>query len=187
MSKPKYRKVLLKLSGESLLPPDSKYGISIDTAQWLAREIIEVVRKGVSLAVVIGGGNIFRGVTAENAGMDRVRADYMGMLATVINGLALLEVFEHAGLSAELMSAKEVQGMAQLYTPALAQQKWSEHQISQSQYYQWRDQFFANASKAFEVHEQTQKETRLERENERLKRVVGELTLELKKSEEVLG
>ncbi len=63
----------------------------------------------------------------------------------------------------------------------------SEHQISQAQYYQWRDQFLANASKAFEAHKLTQKEERLERENEKLKRLVGELTLELKKSEEVLG
>ncbi|MFH1873635.1 MAG: UMP kinase [Pseudomonadota bacterium] len=129
MSKPKYKKILLKLSGEALLPEGSKYGISVEHAKWLVEEIKEVGQKGVSIAVVIGGGNIFRGLTAENTGMNRVRADSMGMLATVINGLALLEVFERLGVTASLLSAKEVQGTADLYNPGLARELWNKNHV----------------------------------------------------------
>ena len=89
--KPAYRRILLKLSGEALMGDDS-YGIERATIDRIVAEIGEVVRLGVEVAVVIGGGNIFRGVAPGAAGMDRATADYMGMLATVINALALQEI-----------------------------------------------------------------------------------------------
>ena len=86
MPSAKYQRVLLKISGEALVGSQS-FGIDSDTAEWIARDIAEVQQQGVQVAVVIGGGNIFRGLAASAQGMDRATADYMGMLATVINGL----------------------------------------------------------------------------------------------------
>lgn len=130
MSKPKYKKVLLKLSGESLLPPNEKYGIGIEAAQWIAQEVEAVREKEVSIAIVIGGGNIFRGLAAqENEGMNRVRADAMGMLATVINGLALVEIFERKGIDVRLMSAREVSTAAELYVPQAAKEYWKKGRV----------------------------------------------------------
>ena len=93
MPSPKYQRVLLKISGEALVGSQS-FGIDSDTAEWIARDIAEVQQQGVQVAVVIGGGNIFRGLAASAQGMDRATADYMGMLATVINGLALSDAIE---------------------------------------------------------------------------------------------
>ncbi|PIU56801.1 MAG: UMP kinase [Deltaproteobacteria bacterium CG07_land_8_20_14_0_80_38_7] len=129
ISKPKYKKILLKLSGEALLPNNERYGISIDNARWVAEEINELCEKGISVAVVIGGGNIFRGVTAQESGINRVRADSIGMLATVINGLALLEVFEKTGIKARLLSARKIDAIADLYTTDLAKSAWQEGHV----------------------------------------------------------
>src|SRR5262245_1488876 len=98
MPAPAYRRVLLKLSGEALMGEQS-YGIDPAVATRIANDIKETQQFGVELAVVIGGGNIFRGVAASAKGMDRSTADYMGMLATVMNALALQDALEHAGVT----------------------------------------------------------------------------------------
>ena len=99
----KYQRILLKLSGEALMG-DQQYGIDTSRLQQYAQEIKRVKELGVEVAIVIGGGNIFRGVQAEKSGMDRVQGDYMGMLATVINGMALQSALEQVGLYTRLMS-----------------------------------------------------------------------------------
>jgi uridylate kinase len=120
MAKPKYKRILLKLSGETLLPQGAKHGISMDAAEWIASEIKEVCDLGVSVAVVIGGGNIFRGGQAEAAGMNRVRADSMGMLATVLNGLALQEALERLNVPLHHLTAIEIATVAELFIPQIA-------------------------------------------------------------------
>lgn len=100
----KYKRILLKLSGEALMG-DQKYGIDIDRVSQYAQDIKAVHNKGVEVAIVIGGGNIYRGLSAEKAGMDRVQADYMGMLATVINSMALQDALEKAGMKTRLLTA----------------------------------------------------------------------------------
>lgn len=105
MAQPKYKRVLLKLSGETLLPADSKYGISTEVANGIAQEIKSVSSLGVQVGVVIGAGNIFRGQAAAGQGMDRVQADNMGMLATVINSLALQDALARAGVSSRVLTA----------------------------------------------------------------------------------
>ncbi len=99
----KYKRILLKLSGESLMG-SSQYGIDPKRLQQYTDEIMAVKEMGVEVAIVIGGGNIFRGVQAEASGIERVQGDYMGMLATVINGMALQSALESAGLYTRLMS-----------------------------------------------------------------------------------
>ena len=99
----KYKRILLKLSGESLIG-SSKYGIDPERLESYTEEIKKVKEMGVEIAIVIGGGNIFRGSQAEAAGIDRVQGDYMGMLATVINGMAIQSSLEAAGLYTRLMS-----------------------------------------------------------------------------------
>lgn len=99
----KYNRILLKLSGESLMG-SSQYGIDPDRLRQYAEEIKAVRDAGVEVAIVIGGGNIYRGVQAEKSGIERVQGDYMGMLATVINGMALQSALESAGLYTRLMS-----------------------------------------------------------------------------------
>ena len=99
----KYQRILLKLSGEALMG-QQQYGIDTARIQQYAEEIKRVKETGVEVAIVIGGGNIFRGIQAENSGMDRVQGDYMGMLATVINGMALQSALEQTGLYTRLMS-----------------------------------------------------------------------------------
>jgi uridylate kinase len=102
--KPAYKRILLKLSGEALMG-DDQFGINHDTIVRMVNEVAEVTRLGVEVAVVIGGGNIFRGVAGGSVGMDRATADYMGMLATVMNALALGDTMNRAGLTARVMSA----------------------------------------------------------------------------------
>lgn len=99
-----YRRVLLKLSGEALLGT-RQYGIDPDIARDIASQIAEARGGGVEIAVVVGGGNIFRGLAAASGGMDRATGDYMGMLATVMNGLAMQDALEHAGCPTRVMSA----------------------------------------------------------------------------------
>ena len=103
----KYRRILLKLSGEALMG-SKPYGIDSETLTTYAREIKTVVDAGAQVGVVIGGGNIFRGLQGAGDGMDRVQADHMGMLATVINGLALQSALERAGVQTRLQSAIEM-------------------------------------------------------------------------------
>ena len=100
----KYKRILLKLSGESLMGSNS-YGIDIDVVAQYAREIKAVHDEGIEIAIVIGGGNIYRGLSAEKSGMDRVQADYMGMLATVINSMALQDALEKTGVKTRLLTA----------------------------------------------------------------------------------
>ena len=111
---PRYNSVLLKLSGEALVG-DEEYGISPEIITTIAEEIKEVKELGVSVAIVIGGGNIFRGVAASSKGMDRASADYMGMLATVINALALQDALEKIDVDTRVQSAIEMQQLAEPY------------------------------------------------------------------------
>ena len=112
--KPSCKRIMLKLSGEALAGQQG-YGIDPDIIMGIAREIREVVDLGVQLAIVIGGGNIFRGLAASSAGMDRASADYMGMLATVMNSLALQDALEKAGVITRVQSAIEMQAIAEPY------------------------------------------------------------------------
>jgi uridylate kinase len=114
MTTPKYKRILLKLSGEALMGDDS-YGINRDVIDRIVSEIGDVTRLGVEVAVVIGGGNIFRGVAPAAAGMDRATADYMGMLATVMNALALQDAMRRAGLIARVQSALTIEQVAEPY------------------------------------------------------------------------
>ena len=114
MSRPSFTRVLLKLSGESLAG-DQGYGIDPLTINAIAREISEIVAQGVQLALVIGGGNIFRGLAASSKGMDRASADYMGMLATMINSLALQDALEKAGVATRVQSAIAMAEVAEPY------------------------------------------------------------------------
>ncbi|MBM3114465.1 UMP kinase [Jeongeupia naejangsanensis] len=111
---PKYKRILVKLSGEALMGEDS-YGINRATIDRIVGEIKAVVDLGVQVAVVIGGGNIFRGVAPAAAGMDRATADYMGMLATVMNALALQDAMRHAGIVSRVQSALTIQQVAEPY------------------------------------------------------------------------
>ncbi|MEE8242714.1 MAG: UMP kinase [candidate division NC10 bacterium] len=110
----KYSRIVLKVSGEAL-GGDLKYGISPDVIRFVAGEIEEVHTMGVQLGVVVGGGNIFRGLEATASGMDRATADYMGMMATVLNGLALQDALERRGVHTRVQSAIEVREVAELF------------------------------------------------------------------------
>ena len=114
MASPVYKRILLKLSGEALMGDDS-YGINRVVIERIVSEIAEVVGLGVEMAVVIGGGNIFRGVALGAAGMDRATADYMGMLATVMNALALQDAIRGVGLSCRVQSALNIEQVAEPY------------------------------------------------------------------------
>jgi uridylate kinase len=113
-SHPLFRRVLLKLSGEALMG-DQEYGISPAVTRKVAIEIKELSQLGAQVAIVIGGGNIYRGVAASAEGMDRASADHMGMLATVINSLALQDALEKAGVFTRVMSAIEMHQIAEPY------------------------------------------------------------------------
>jgi uridylate kinase len=111
---PAYKRVLLKLSGEALMGEDS-YGINRAVIERIVAGVAEVVAMGVQVAVVIGGGNIFRGVAPAAEGMDRVTADYMGMLATVMNAMALQDTMKRAGLDSRVQSALNLEQVAEPY------------------------------------------------------------------------
>jgi uridylate kinase len=114
LNKPKYKRILLKISGEALAG-DQKYGIEPNTLGEIAEEIKDVHQLGVEVSVVIGGGNIYRGIAASVEGIDRSSADYMGMLATVINGLSLQDALEKKGVFTRVMTALEMPRLAELY------------------------------------------------------------------------
>lgn len=113
MRKP-FKRILLKLSGEALMG-EQHFGIDKNSIDVYAREIAEVAAMGVEVAIVIGGGNIFRGIQAEEGGMDRVQGDYMGMLATVINAMALQEALERVGAKTRVQSAVEINKVCEPY------------------------------------------------------------------------
>lgn len=114
MPQPKYQKILLKLSGEALQGKE-KFGICVDTLKAISKEIVEIQNLGVQIGIVIGGGNIFRGVAGTATGMDRSAADYMGMLATVINSLALQDALESEGIVTRVQTALEIHQVAEPY------------------------------------------------------------------------
>jgi uridylate kinase len=109
---PSYRRILLKLSGEALMG-EQTYGIDPAVATRIAQDILEIQTLGVQTAIVIGGGNIFRGLAASAKGMDRSTADYMGMLATVVNALALQDALEHQGVATRVLTAIEMRAVAE--------------------------------------------------------------------------
>ena len=115
MSKSVYKRVLLKLSGESLAEQDGGFGIDVEAIKKLANEVLDGKNLGVEIAIVIGGGNIFRGATASNLGMERVTGDYMGMLATIINALALQHALEDVGIQTRVQTAIEIPQVAETY------------------------------------------------------------------------
>ncbi len=110
-----YKRVLLKLSGESLAEQDGGFGIDVEAIKYLAKEVLDGKNLGVEMAIVIGGGNIFRGATASNLGMERVTGDYMGMLATIINALALQHALEDVGIQTRVQTAIEIPQVAETY------------------------------------------------------------------------
>ena len=111
---PAFRRILLKLSGEALAG-DGGFGISPTVIRAIAEEIRDVHAVGVEIGIVIGGGNVIRGVAAASQGMDRASADYMGMLASIINGLALQDALEKIGLTTRVLSALEIPAVCELY------------------------------------------------------------------------
>ena len=125
---PAYKRILLKLSGEALMGDDA-YGINCATIVRIVREIHEVTQLGCEVAVVIGGGNIFRGVAGGAVGMDRATADYMGMLATVMNSLALADAMRLEGMVARVMSAIRIEQVAEAYVRPKALQYLEEGKV----------------------------------------------------------
>ena len=125
---PSYQRVLLKLSGEALMGDDA-YGINRATIVRMVREIQEVTQLGVEVAVVIGGGNIFRGVAGGSVGMDRATADYMAMLATVMNALALGDTMRQEGMTARVMSAIAIEQVCESYVRPKALQYLEEGKV----------------------------------------------------------
>jgi len=125
---PAHKRILLKLSGEALMGDDS-FGINRATIERMVSEIAEVTRVGVQVAVVIGGGNIFRGVAGGSVGMDRATADYMGMLATVMNALALADTMRQEGMTARVMSAIAIDQVVEPYVRPKALQYLEEGKV----------------------------------------------------------
>jgi uridylate kinase len=128
LAKPAHKRILLKLSGEALMG-DDQFGINRATIVRMVDEIAEVTRLGVEVAIVIGGGNIFRGVAGGSVGMDRATADYMGMLATVMNALALADAMNKAGLTARVMSAIGIDQVVEPYVRPKALQYLEEGKV----------------------------------------------------------
>ena len=128
MIKPKYQRILLKLSGEALMGDDA-FGINRPTIERIVGEIKEVSDLGVTMGIVIGGGNIFRGVSTSAAGMDRATADYMGMLATVMNALALADTMRQEGMTARVMSAIAIDQVVEPYVRPKALQYLEEGKV----------------------------------------------------------
>ena len=127
-AKPAYHRILLKLSGEALMGDDS-FGINREMVDKIVAQVKEISGLGVQVGVVIGGGNIFRGVSQGAAGMDRATADYMGMLATVINALALQDAMNRAGLVARVQSALNIEPVCEPYIRGKAMRYLEEGKI----------------------------------------------------------
>ena len=131
----KYNRILLKLSGEALMG-DKQFGIDTEKLTTYAEEIKSAVDAGAEVAVVIGGGNIFRGVQVEGEGLDRVQGDYMGMLATIINGMALQSALEKAEVKTRLLTAIKMEQVAE---PYIAEKGYATHAKRKSSYFWWRN------------------------------------------------
>src|SRR6201990_173325 len=127
-AKPAHKRILLKLSGEALMG-DDPFGINRATIVRMVEEVAEVVNMGVEVAIVIGGGNIFRGVAGGSVGMDRATADYMGMLATVMNSLALADTMRQEGMTARVMSAIGIEQVVEPYVRPKALQYLEEGKV----------------------------------------------------------
>ena len=125
---PAHKRILLKLSGEALMGDDA-FGINRNTIVRMVQEVVDVTRLGVQVAVVIGGGNIFRGVAGGAEGMDRATADYMGMLATVMNSLALADTMRQEGMTARVMSAISIDQVVEPYVRPKALQYLEEGKV----------------------------------------------------------
>lgn len=123
-----FKRILLKLSGEALMGDDA-FGINQDTIRRMASEVVEITKMGVQVALVIGGGNIFRGVAGGAIGMDRATADYMGMLATVMNSLALSDSLDKAGGTSRVMSAISIEQVVEPYVRPKALQYLEEGKV----------------------------------------------------------
>ena len=123
-----YKRILLKLSGEALMGDDA-YGINRETISRIVDEVASVVALGVEVGVVIGGGNIFRGMAGASAGMERATADYMGMLATVMNGMALQDAMRNAGVESRVMSALNIEQVIEPYVRAKAMRYLEEGRV----------------------------------------------------------
>ncbi|MDK4679270.1 UMP kinase [Kingella negevensis] len=128
MENVKYKRVLLKLSGESLMGEDA-FGINRKTIMKIVAQVKEIADMGVQVGIVVGGGNIFRGVSSQAGSMDRATADYMGMMATVMNALALKDAFESAGAKARVQTALQMQQVAEMYARPKAIQYMEEGKI----------------------------------------------------------
>jgi uridylate kinase len=128
MAEPVYKRVLLKLSGEALMG-DDQFGINRASIEHMVKDVIEATKLGVEMAIVIGGGNIFRGVAPGAKGMDRATADYMGMLATVINSLALSDSLRQAGITTRVMSAIGIEQVVESYVRPKALQYLEEGKV----------------------------------------------------------
>ncbi len=128
MAGPVYKRVLLKLSGEALMGED-QFGINRASIEHMVKDVIEATQLGVEIAIVIGGGNIFRGVAPGAKGMDRATADYMGMLATVINSLALSDSLRQAGITTRVMSAIGIEQVVESYVRPKALQYLEEGKV----------------------------------------------------------
>ena len=128
VAQPAHKRILLKLSGEALMGDDA-FGINRGTIVRMVEEVAEVVNMGVQVAIVIGGGNIFRGVAGGSVGMDRATADYMGMLATVMNSLALADAMDKQGVTARVMSAIDIQQVVEPYVRPKALQYLEEGKV----------------------------------------------------------
>jgi uridylate kinase len=128
MTTPVYKRVLLKLSGEALMGTD-QYGINRAAIERMVEDVVEAKNLGVEMAIVIGGGNIFRGVAPGAKGMDRATADYMGMLATVMNSLALADALKQAGLTSRVMSAIGIDQVVESYVRPKALQYLEEGKV----------------------------------------------------------
>ncbi len=123
-----FKRILLKLSGEALMGDDA-FGINQDTIRRMSSEVVEITKMGVQVALVIGGGNIFRGVAGGAIGMDRATADYMGMLATVMNSLALSDSLDKAGATSRVMSAISIEQVVEPYVRPKALQYLEEGKV----------------------------------------------------------
>jgi uridylate kinase len=128
LEKPAYKRVLLKLSGEALAGKKG-YGVDLTILQDLAKDLKEIYQLGVQIAIVIGGGNIFRGMAASESGMDRASADYMGMLATVMNALAVQDALEKQGVFTRVQSAIEMQEIAEPYIRRRAERHLEKNRV----------------------------------------------------------
>ena len=123
-----YRRALVKLSGEALMGP-SAFGINAGTITSLAQQIVRAVEDGIQVAIVVGGGNFWRGATVAETGMDRATADYMGMLATVLNALALQDALEKQGVHTRVQSAIDIQEVAEPYIRRRAMRHLEKHRV----------------------------------------------------------